>query len=162
MIDRFNEEIIAMREDGALDILYKRWWYDLGSCESDSSSLESTSLSTANFAGVFIIFGGFAIITLVIVVLENVTYYGKKAVYRRMEKATQHSVDNVDPVKSVLPVDGQGSPNEEDQSQEKEEMELEMELRQFKQQPVQSLDAVPQSQDHETKGDKEEEINAEE
>ncbi|XP_038652108.1 glutamate receptor 1a isoform X2 [Scyliorhinus canicula] len=69
--NRVNLAVLKLSEQGILDKLKNKWWYDKGECGSkDSSSKDKTSaLSLSNVAGVFyILIGGLGLAMLVALV----------------------------------------------------------------------------------------------
>eukprot|EP00057_Strongylocentrotus_purpuratus_P011244 XP_011665718.1 PREDICTED: LOW QUALITY PROTEIN: glutamate receptor 2-like [Strongylocentrotus purpuratus] len=54
--DELTLAILQLGEDGVLDNLKKKWWYDKGECEPQSESMDQASaLSLSNVAGIFYI-----------------------------------------------------------------------------------------------------------
>ncbi|XP_063955124.1 glutamate receptor 4-like [Lytechinus pictus] len=55
--DELTLAILQLSEDGVLDNLMKKWWYDKGECEPESESIDmqASALSLSSVAGIFYI-----------------------------------------------------------------------------------------------------------
>ncbi|CAF0794953.1 unnamed protein product [Rotaria sp. Silwood1] len=70
--EAINIAILEMSEDGILNDLKKKWWYDRSECHSATTkeSKQNNALSLANVAGIFYILMGGLALAILIAVLE--------------------------------------------------------------------------------------------
>ncbi|CAF1193179.1 unnamed protein product [Rotaria sordida] len=70
--EAINIAVLEMSEDGTLNSLKRRWWYDRSECYSGSTkeSKQSNALNLANVAGIFYILIGGLALAMTIAILE--------------------------------------------------------------------------------------------
>ncbi|XP_061047760.1 glutamate receptor 2 isoform X3 [Eubalaena glacialis] len=93
-----NLAVLKLSEQGVLDKLKNKWWYDKGECGAkDSGSKEKTSaLSLSNVAGVFYILVGGLGLAMLVALMEFC--YKSRAEAKRMKVAK--SAQNINPSSS--------------------------------------------------------------
>ncbi|XP_071412250.1 glutamate receptor 2 isoform X1 [Pithys albifrons albifrons] len=93
-----NLAVLKLSEQGVLDKLKNKWWYDKGECGAkDSGSKEKTSaLSLSNVAGVFYILVGGLGLAMLVALIEFC--YKSRAEAKRMKVAK--SAQNINPTSS--------------------------------------------------------------
>ncbi|XP_010953790.1 glutamate receptor 2 isoform X1 [Camelus dromedarius] len=93
-----NLAVLKLSEQGVLDKLKNKWWYDKGECGAkDSGSKEKTSaLSLSNVAGVFYILVGGLGLAMLVALIEFC--YKSRAEAKRMKVAK--SAQNINPSSS--------------------------------------------------------------
>ncbi|KAB0399089.1 hypothetical protein E2I00_014230, partial [Balaenoptera physalus] len=93
-----NLAVLKLSEQGVLDKLKNKWWYDKGECGAkDSGSKEKTSaLSLSNVAGVFYILVGGLGLAMLVALIEFC--YKSRAEAKRMKVAK--NAQNINPSSS--------------------------------------------------------------
>ncbi|XP_038055631.1 glutamate receptor 4-like [Patiria miniata] len=88
-LTRFSDEltlaILQLREEGVLDALKKRWWFDKGQCHEADADSGSNALSLSNVAGVFYILVGGLALALMSAIME---FYWKSRSQSRKQKTS--------------------------------------------------------------------------
>ncbi|XP_071786751.1 glutamate receptor 4-like [Asterias amurensis] len=83
--DDLTLAILQLREEGVLDALQKRWWFDKGECHEANSDASSNALSLSNVAGVFYILVGGLSMALFSAIIE---FYWKSRSQSRKQKTS--------------------------------------------------------------------------
>jgi hypothetical protein len=84
LTDAINLAVLQLREEGTLEELRKKWWYESSECEKSSSSANDPSrnaLHLSNVAGIFYILIMGLIISIIIAAVEII--YNARMVTRR-------------------------------------------------------------------------------
>uniref|UniRef100_A0A3B4ZIY7 Uncharacterized protein n=3 Tax=Percomorphaceae TaxID=1489872 RepID=A0A3B4ZIY7_9TELE len=94
-----NLAVLKLNEQGLLDKLKNKWWYDKGECGSgggDSKVSPSDALSLSNVAGVFYILVGGLGLAMLVALIEFC--YKSRAEAKRMKVAK--NAQNINPTSS--------------------------------------------------------------
>ncbi|CAF4379471.1 unnamed protein product, partial [Rotaria magnacalcarata] len=70
--EAINIAVLEMSEDGTLNTLKRKWWYDRSECHSATTkdSKQSTALNLVNVAGIFYILIGGLALAMTIAIIE--------------------------------------------------------------------------------------------
>ncbi|XP_022086249.1 glutamate receptor 4-like isoform X2 [Acanthaster planci] len=83
--DDLTLAVLQLREEGVLDALKKRWWFDKGQCHEANSDSGSNALTLSNVAGVFYILVGGLALALLSAIVE---FYCKSRSQSRKQKTS--------------------------------------------------------------------------
>uniref|UniRef100_A0A8C1Z2W9 Glutamate receptor n=1 Tax=Cyprinus carpio TaxID=7962 RepID=A0A8C1Z2W9_CYPCA len=104
-----NLAVLKLNEQGLLDKLKNKWWYDKGECGSGGGDSKTSALSLSNVAGVFyILIGGLGLAMLVALVEFC---YKSRIESQRMKVCKNHQIIDAAMLSSTLTRMGSGGEN---------------------------------------------------
>jgi hypothetical protein len=100
MMGRIDEMIVEMREDGSIQKLKDKWWYEMiPEKVCDEHRKMTNGITLRNAGGVFMVIAGGIIVTILALWIENWYYYHKTIWDAR--KARQAAIQQAPKVKSA-------------------------------------------------------------
>eukprot|EP01080_Neovahlkampfia_damariscottae_P008689 gene8689-636_t len=74
--DKLERIVLSMREDGFIENLYKKWWYDRGACATlgEEEELQSQPIGIDSFGGILITLGCFVFVSFILLITENIYF----------------------------------------------------------------------------------------